>query len=89
MYPNAHQNGHKKCVRIRKATQDTQWNEEQPDNLSLQNKCDSLKFWQDIVSQPQEIQAKACTHTRTEADTKNVSEFDPLTGSDVLLYYTM
>ena len=27
VYPNAHQNGHNKCVRIRRATQDTQWNE--------------------------------------------------------------
>ena len=27
VYTNAHQNGHNKCVRIRRATQDTQWNE--------------------------------------------------------------
>ena len=75
MYPNAHQNGHKICVRIRKATQDTQWNEDQPDNLSLQKRCDSLKFWQDIVPWPREFQAKAGTQTRTKTDTKNVSEF--------------
>ena len=43
---------------------------EQPNNLSLQKRCDSLKFWQDIVPWPREFQAKAGTQTRTKTDTK-------------------
>ena len=65
----------KMCPNSKGNTGHTMKRKEQPNNLSLQKRCDSMKFWQDIVPWPREFQAKAGTQTRTKMDTKNVSEF--------------